>query len=82
MTNHITIWQIIFYILLIIPSLITLKHLGGYSTEIPSNVITWSLMIIFICVSLINVILKQKFFWSQNTVTFYFRFNNINHFFN
>lgn len=71
MSKYITIRQIIFYILLIIPSIITLKHLGGYSTEIPSNVITWSLMIIFMCVSLINVILKQEFFWSQNTVTFF-----------
>ena len=71
MTKYITIRQIIFYTLLIIPSLITLKHLGGYSTEIPSNIITWSLMIIFVCVSLINVISKQELFWSQNTITFF-----------
>lgn len=62
--------QIVFYILLIIPSLITLRHLGGYSMEIPSNIFTWSLMIIFVCVSLINVICKKEFFWSQNTITF------------
>ena len=68
--NSTILRQIVFYILLIIPSLITLRHLGGYSMEIPSNILTWSLMIIFVCVSLINVICKKEFFWSQNTITF------------
>jgi len=61
-------------LLLIVPSVIFTRHLGGSALEIPSNIITWFLMSLFVCVSAIGIIQEKRIRWSKNSTTLFLFF--------